>query len=119
MPFLTPLDIRALPGGRRFTLLFDLIYKGRRDRFVIPAGFETDLASIPRIFTPLVTKLGPWNTAAVVHDWLYQVQTTTRKDADGIFRRILKEEGVGGFKRWGMWQAVRLGGWVYWNKNRG
>lgn len=118
MPFVTPLRIEEMPGGRTFRVLEDLVYRGSRDTFTVAAGFVFDFASIPRLVTWLVPKLGKYNKAAAVHDWLYVTQPVTRKDADGIFLRIMREESVAWWRRHLMHFAVRIGGWLYWNRNR-
>ena len=49
----------------------------------------------------------------MLHDWLLDKEKppVSRIDADGIFRRALRELGVPFLRRWIMWAAVRLGGW--------
>ena len=37
----------------------------------VPAGFMTDLASVPRCFRWAVGRVGPYLEAAIVHDYLY------------------------------------------------
>lgn len=127
MPFLTQLRVAEMPGGKEFRILDPLIYQGARDRFEIPVGFVFDFASIPGWATWLFPKLGLWNKPAAVHDWLYVEQPYVlpsgfgrilRRDADGIFRRILREEGVGWWRRHTMYRAVRLGGGKAWRRNR-
>lgn len=71
-----------------------LTYKGNTDTFVIPVGFRTDLASVPRIFWVVLPPFGAYQRAAVIHDFLCRQPDVSYKDADGIFRRILLEEGV-------------------------
>lgn len=84
----------------------------------VPAGFIHDLASVPRALRSFVPVIGPWNKAAVVHDWCYVAQPAdfTRWKADALFLAGLKASGVGWITRTLMWLAVRVGGWVYWNK---
>lgn len=78
----------------------------------VPRGFVTDGATIPffawsHIGHPLAPK---FVKAAILHDYLYESKVVSRKEADRLFRMILKEEGVGMLKRWTMWSAVRLCG---------
>ena len=40
---------------------------------VVPAGFATDFASVPRAFWRLLPPFGEYMLAAVVHDYLYAV----------------------------------------------
>ena len=50
--------------------------------------------------------------AAVLHDWLitYGIPAglITSRDCDGMFRRVLREEGTDVVRRWLMWTGVRL-----------
>lgn len=113
----TQLVVVPTDDGRRWKLKEDLIYKGSRETFTIPAGFETDFASVPRIFWSVLPPHGVYSRAAVLHDWLYIEQPVSRKDADGLFRRSMKELGVGYLKRTVMWLAVRTFGAKAWNRN--
>jgi len=84
----------------------------------VPAGFETDFASIPRLFWSVIPKVGRYNHAAVIHDYLYRTQPDgwTRGMADTVFQDLMREDGVCASRAWTMHRAVRLGGWVTWRK---
>ena len=122
--FLTPLVVEVMPSGKRFKLYYDFTYRVARAKVNIrvPAGFETDFASIPQPFHWLISKLGRYNKAAVLHDWLYSKSAyqypylVPRKLADLIFLDAMKDLGVVKWKRDLMYRAVRLGGWKAWRK---
>lgn len=96
-------------------LVEPLVYKGAERTFTITSGFLTDFASVPRILRSLV----PTHTrAAVLHDWLYATAKTTRKDADGLFLRAMREAGINKVKRFAMYAAVRVFGFAAWNRHR-
>lgn len=84
----------------------------------IPAGFKTDLASIPRVFLAVVTPNGRERLAAIVHDYLYEKQPKwcTRKMADQIFLEAMTALGERWSRRSLMYMAVRIGGLLYWRK---
>ncbi|MBF6174235.1 DUF1353 domain-containing protein [Nocardia blacklockiae] len=84
-------------------------YRGRHDLFVVPEGFRTDFASVPRALVWLIPRYGVFTKAAILHDYLCRDAEVSRADADGLFRRALHEEGVSLPQRWMMWAAVRLG----------
>jgi len=107
--FVTELHVKEGKNDR-WELLQDLVYEGARDTFVVPASFTTDFASVPRAFWNIVPPTGKYTKAAVLHDWLYSSHEVSRKDADGIFLRVMKESGVGLIKRHMMYRAVRLFG---------
>jgi hypothetical protein len=108
MPFHNKLSATETdPENRRWTLNYNLRYQGGWQLFVIPKGFETDFASVPRAFTAIIPKQGRWTRAAVLHDWLVSKGVVSRKDADGIFRRAMKESGVG-WQRKVMYAALRV-----------
>jgi hypothetical protein len=87
-----------------------LRYRGNRDPFVVPKDFETDFASVPKIFQWLIPTSGRYTKPAVLHDFLCQHGDDAGcsiEDADGIFRRSMHEVGVPFLTRWVMWAAVR------------
>lgn len=126
--FLTPLVLESLPSGKRFRLYNEFTYLWKREYIEIHVrrGFETDLASIPRVFRWLITKLGRQNKAAVIHDALYQNEYTTpnncprheftRAEADLVFLDGNRDAGVKKWKRRLIYLAVRTGGWASWQK---
>lgn len=89
-------------------LLAPVVYAGRHETFEVPVGFTTDFASVPAAFTWLVPRYGAYTKAAVLHDYLCETAVVSRADADGLFRRCLRELGVSLLRRWMMWAAVRL-----------
>jgi len=92
-------------------VLEPLVYRGRHDTFVVPAGFRTDFATVPRVVVWLIPRFGRYTLAAVLHDWLVTVGllagVVSSRDADGIFRRVLAELDVPPVRRWLMWCGVR------------
>lgn len=91
----------------------------------VPAGFHTDLATIPWpiIGIPGASRYGDHNRACVIHDWIYlhkgrvadDVQMT-RREADKLLYDIMREDGVELWKAWTMWAAVRVSptNWNMW-----
>lgn len=110
--FTTPLRLEATRPGH-WLLLVDLEWQAK-ERIVVPAGFVTDLASIPRPFRGVLNQNGNSRRPSVLHDYLYSTRSVTRTEADAIFRRALAAEGVGGLGRFTYWAGVRLGGRFAW-----
>jgi hypothetical protein len=100
-------------GEETWEVLEPLVYRGRSDTFVVPAGFRTDFATVPRVAVWLIPRFGRYTLGAVLHDWLVTVGilagAVSSRDADGLFRRVLAEEGVPPVRRWLMWCGVRWG----------
>ncbi len=111
MPFETTLQVEEA-SDRTWLLTAPLRYQGKFEEFVVPAGFTTDFATVPRLLTWLVPTAGKYTKAAVLHDWLLGQADITRCDADGIFRRTMRELGVSPLRRYVMWAAVRLAGGI-------
>lgn len=115
---MTPLRLEHI-DGRRWTVIEPFTYMMRSGRmFKVEAGFITDFASVPRAFWRLIPPTGTYSPAAVVHDWLYRHNGVTRTEADGIFRDIMAELGVGWLTRQTMWAAVRVGAGGTWDRYR-
>lgn len=81
----------------------------------VPAGFQTDLASVPR--APLVYLLcgDCAREAAVVHDYLYTTHLVDRATADAVLREASAVTGVPAWRRCLMYWGVRLGGARHWS----
>lgn len=84
----------------------------------VPAGFLTDLASIPRVARWLFTGHGKTRKPAVLHDYLYYNNLGERKDADLLFRMAMKAEGMSAWRAQIAYRAVRIGGWAAWNSHQ-
>lgn len=78
---------------------------------VVPKGFSTDLASVPRLPGAYLLFGGKARRSAILHDWLYE-HRYPREWADDVFRAAMQHE-VGAFARYVMWLGVRLGGGAY------
>jgi len=88
----------------------------------ITAGFETDLASIPRLSRWLIPVNGKHRAAAIVHDYIYSRGgrmnwgIITRKRADKVFREAMEILKVKSWRIKAMYYSVRLFGWNAWGK---
>ncbi|EOG5721796.1 DUF1353 domain-containing protein, partial [Salmonella enterica] len=80
------------------------------DIISVPAGFITDLATIPRIFWTILPPDGKYAKAAIIHDYLYDNALRTKKEADLIFLDGMTVLGVPKWKRTVMYWAVRVFG---------
>lgn len=83
----------------------------------VPAGFVTDLASIPWYLWSWLPNNGPYMHAAIIHDWLYWDQGRPREEADNILWVDMTDLNVGYLKRQAIYRGVRLGGGSAWGTN--
>lgn len=109
-PLLAP-----LPDGKHWRVAQPFHYCAKSgERFTVPPGTVTNLASIPGIFHSIIHKHGKHTPAAVLHDYLYQSHETSRKRADDLFLEAMKAYGVSYVERQVMYAAVRLFGGKAW-----
>lgn len=88
-------------------------------RITVPAGFVSDLASIPRLFRALIEVNGPHRKAAALHDWLYyQAPLLARGYCDWEFDHAMACCDVSWLTSKTMYAGVRAGGWVAYGKHK-
>jgi len=114
MPFPGDDQVRLIVqriSDEEWRLVESLRYEGSTDRWTVPAGFETDFASVPRAAVWLAPRFGVYTLAAVLHDWFCRegiaAGVISAVDADGVFRRVLGELGTPRLLRWMMYAGVR------------
>lgn len=96
-----------------------LRYKAAAARiFAVPAGFICDLASVPKWLASLAPDWRQSGRAGVLHDWLYRTGKLARDAADAMFRVALRADGVGRFRAWAMYRAVRMFAGGPWRRYR-
>lgn len=67
------------------------------DKIVVPRGFTTDLATIPRILWSIFPPHDYYAKAAILHDYMYKNALGSKKEADLVFYEAL---GVLGMPKW-------------------
>lgn len=109
--FVTPLDLRHI-GERQFELTKVLIYRDSRGvLWEVPAGFKTDLASVPRIAWYLFPPSGDYAAAAALHDYLTAMLPKiklSQKVADSLFLEAMKTAGTSALRRYPIYWSVRV-----------
>lgn len=104
-------------------LLEDLTFEATRTSdgkyfsITIPAGFVTDLASIPVPLNAIYDKSGRYSSAGILHDYLYWTQFCDRKKSDRMIKEGLKATGAGYFSRNTIKYGVYWFGWAAWDSN--
>ncbi len=106
------------------------LYTESEGHLIVPTGFETDGASVPRAFWRLMPPMSEYTRIAVVHDFIYYyhglcvwefegVLLETQIDrprADEIFRDGMKYLDVAGWKIPIMYRGVTTFGAKAWQK---
>lgn len=114
--FTAPLIIEVLLKERRgrgiarlvqgFT--YDVGYLGSGETITVPAGYETDFTSVPRIVRVFISNFGQTSKAAVLHDWLIDQPFIANRYANDVFYEALLVSGVARWKARLLWLAVRI-----------
>lgn len=96
-------------GKYQFELVENYTYKD----FIVPKGYITDGASVPRIFWNILPpNKAEYLSAAIVHDYLTDLATEkksiTFKLADNTFKEMLVELGVKKREVFLLYTGVRL-----------
>lgn len=79
---------------------------GQDVHIIVPAGFQSDLASVPRLFWAIVPPYGKHLEASIMHDYLCY-SGWSRAKADREFLHAMKRAGVKRWRRMVMFWAVR------------
>ena len=117
--FTTELDVRCIDDGA-WVLDSPLIYESDiLGKIIVPAGFETDFASVPRV--PIIYMMfgDRAHREAVLHDYLYRIDSVpyaSYSQANDVFFEAMKERGKSWFVRYPMYWGVVLGGWGVYHK---
>ncbi len=109
-------------GTRKWEIYRDFTYEvgflGSGDKIVVPKGFQTDFASIPRFFWRIMPPDGEYTKSAIIHDYLYNTRERPREIADKIFLEAMGVLGVPGWKKNIIFRAVRIFGGFAWKKKK-
>jgi hypothetical protein len=106
-------------GKKLWIVRTPMIYETPEGQFVVPAGYLTDHASVPRVFTNIVPPVqSEVAEASVLHDWLYNKDSedVPREFADLCLRELTIAKGGSTSLAYTAYTAVRLGGGSLYNK---
>ena len=112
-----PANLRTIPGSGTFELIAPYCYDG----ITVPAGFQTDLCTIPRIFWSFIASDDKdMLEASIVHDFLYSKQSEwlfDRERCDIILTDAMEELGASELKMNLVYLTVRALGWMWYKKS--
>lgn len=88
--------------------------------FIVPAGYSSDGASVPRVFWRLLSPpIDPITIApSIIHDFLYDYAwkyDITRDECDRWYRTALIAQGYPRWKANLTYIGIRLFGWRHWH----
>lgn len=129
--FLDPLRVEQIgwiDGRPQWRTLARLRYESERLGGVveIPAEFDFDEASAPRLPLTWLIAGGRAKAPAAGHDYGYQrgglvvdgtFRSLSRREIDAVFFEAMAADPMSGTNaaaRWLMWAGVRVGGWAAW-----
>ncbi len=114
--FVSELHVELKPDSDgTWILTMDLVYRSKSlgAEITVPAGFETDFASVPRI--PII--YGAWgdraHREAVLHDYLYRknaLPALSFNKCNSVFLEAMESRGVPWYIRYPMYFGVCIGG---------
>jgi len=120
--FTDALVVSPLADGKTWVILRDFGYdvgaENSGDHIDVAIGFQTDFATIPRLFWVILPKWGRYGNATVIHDRLYWLQTRPRREADAILLEAMGVLDVTPLVKVAMYWAVRLFGGLAWYRNQ-
>lgn len=121
--FVTELEVKLACGDCKWELESRLIYQSDLlgDIVVIPTGFQTDLASVPRIPIAYEAFGGRAHREAVLHDFLYRIDSqpvVSFMTANRVFLEAMKARGKSFFVRRGMFLGVCIGGYFSYHRKK-
>ena len=91
-------------------------YDSNGIHYTVPTGFNTDFASIPNPLKLILSPIGRYGKASVLHDFLYATGSVSRAKADSIFLEAMEVLKVRYLERYAMYYAVRAFGSSHYNK---
>jgi len=115
---------------RQWEIAKDWHFQVGDEKYVIPAGFQFDGASVPKFLASWLSPVGILLAGGLVHDYVYKYTVLlkknkkdtsapmTQKQADELFRDINIEQNGIHVLNWAAYLALRVGGFVAWNGHR-
>ena len=113
MPFSRLIRTDWSADGRLMVVVDEVSFTDKAGRvWTVPAGFETDGASIPHALWALVGSpfTGRYRAAAVFHDCAYRTLGVTKEEGDAMFLEAMLECGCEPWRAELIHEAVRRAG---------
>ncbi len=128
--FVTDLKVELIDGAAEsgrglWKLTAPLIYDSelpeliadQTEYIIVPTGYETDFASVPRIPIAFLLAGDTASQAAALHDYLYESAIFSRKTSDEIFREAAQKTGTPWWRTIILYAGVRIFGGAFYDPN--
>lgn len=121
--FMTELCADLVKDDKVWKLTKELIYwSDLLDSLVtVPVGFQTDLASVPRLPVAYWFWGGKAHREGVLHDYLYRIDAepaASFDDANSAFLEAMESRGKPFYVRWPMYAGVCVGGYPSYHQKK-
>lgn len=120
--FLTKLDVSLKNDDSVWVLNKALTYDSDLIGFIsVPAGFETDFASVPRLPIAFALYGDKAHREGVIHDYLYRTDSkplASFMQANRVFLEAMEVRGKPFYIRYPMFLAVCLGGYFAYHEKK-
>ena len=116
--FTTNLELKIL-GNQAYEVTEHLVWNDGICIIQVNPKFDFDGASVPQVLWSfgLSPMTGGYQRSACLHDALYASEYFERKVCDELFLKAMESDGVGYFKRYSMYYAVRAFGGQVWKEH--
>lgn len=95
--------------GKKWEVVQPFEYDTKKgEKIIIPAGYQTDFATIPRFLWEEVGLPSDYGRPAIVHDYCLDKCLYPRKKCDEIFLELMRLEKINPVKRVLFFVAVRV-----------
>ena len=113
--FTTKLNMEVI-GEQAYEVKSPMVWEDEECIIQVNPLFDFDGASVPQCLWSfgLSPMTGGYQRSACLHDALYASEYFDRAMCDELFLKAMESEGVGYFKRYAMYNAVRAFGWTVW-----
>lgn len=116
--------------ARAWSVVYDYHCEVYGERIMIPQGFRTDFASVPRVFWPIMSPTGVLLIPGLLHDFYYRHHFLIAPDrthrfalmgrawGDEMLRQVCVEVNGMPVSAGISWAGLRVGGWLAWHNAR-
>jgi len=104
------LKVEFNDNGNEATLIAEFTYGTENKNYVVPVGFVTDFASVPRFAQIIVPRIGKYTKATVMHDYWYKNAINTKSWADKEFLKAMLLLDTPKWQAYLIYVAVKLFG---------